>query len=44
MAKAPFRAAWLGDLAAAWIFYSVLPLPPGLTPRFERIARFAPWV
>ena len=22
----------------------VLPLPPGVTPRFERIARFAPWV
>ena len=44
MAKAPFRAAWLGDLAGAWIFYSVLPLPPGITPRFERIARFAPWV
>ena len=35
---------WLGDLAGAWIFYSVLPLPPALTPRFERIARFAPWV
>ena len=44
MAKAPFRAAWLGDLAGAWIFYSVLPLPPGIVPRFERIARFAPWV
>jgi adenosylcobinamide-GDP ribazoletransferase len=44
VAKAPFRAAWLGDLAGAWIFYSVLPLPPGITPRFERIARFAPWV
>ena len=42
--QAPFRAAWLGDLAGAWIFYSVLPLPPGITPRFERIARFAPWV
>jgi adenosylcobinamide-GDP ribazoletransferase len=26
------------------VFYSVLPLPPGLQPRFERIARFAPWV
>ena len=34
----------LRDWAGAWIFYSVLPLPPGLTPRFERIARFAPWV
>ncbi|MBD1193294.1 adenosylcobinamide-GDP ribazoletransferase [Vulcanococcus sp. Clear-D1] len=44
VAKAPFRLAWLGDLAGAWIFYSVLPLPPGITPRFERIARFAPWV
>jgi adenosylcobinamide-GDP ribazoletransferase len=22
----------------------VFPLPPGITPRFERIARFAPWV
>jgi len=36
--------AWLADLAGAWVFYSVLPLPPGLQPRFERIARFAPWV
>lgn len=44
VAKAQFRGAWLGDLAGAWIFYSVLPLPPGITPRFERIARFAPWV
>lgn len=35
---------WLADLAGAWVFYSVLPLPPGLQPRFERIARFAPWV
>jgi adenosylcobinamide-GDP ribazoletransferase len=35
---------WLADLAGAWVFYSVLPLPPGLRPRFERIARFAPWV
>ena len=42
--QALFRVAWLGDLAGAWIFYSVLPLPPGITPRFERIARFAPWV
>ena len=42
-----FRVAlpgWLADLAGAWVFYSVLPLPPGLQPRFERIARFAPWV
>jgi len=37
-------AGWLADLAGAWVFYSVLPLPPGLQPRFERIARFAPWV
>ena len=35
---------WLADLAGAWVFYSVLPLPPGIQPRFERIARFAPWV
>lgn len=32
------------DLAGAWIFYSVLPAWPGLRPRFERIARFAPWI
>ncbi|MFM7651838.1 MAG: adenosylcobinamide-GDP ribazoletransferase [Vulcanococcus sp.] len=38
------RPAWVGDLAGAWVFYSVLPLPPALQPRFERIARFAPWV
>ncbi|MBM5807712.1 MAG: adenosylcobinamide-GDP ribazoletransferase [Cyanobacteria bacterium M_surface_10_m2_179] len=44
VAKAHSRGGWLGDLAGAWIFYSVLPLPPGITPRFERIARFAPWV
>ncbi|MED5562323.1 MAG: adenosylcobinamide-GDP ribazoletransferase [Cyanobacteriota bacterium] len=35
---------WLRDLAGAWIFYSVLPAWPGLKPRFERIARFAPWI
>ena len=35
---------WLHDLAGAWIFYTVLPAWPGLTPRFERIARFAPWI
>lgn len=40
-AKAP---GWLRDLAGAWIFYSVLPAWPGLAPRFERIARFAPWI
>jgi len=44
VAKPQPQAAWLGDLAGAWIFYSVLPLPPGLAPRFQRIARFAPWV
>ena len=38
------RGGWWADLAGAWVFYSVLPLPPGLTPRFERIARFAPWI
>ena len=38
------QPGWLADLAGAWVFYSVLPLPPGLQPRFERIARFAPWV
>ena len=35
---------WLRDLAGAWIFYSVLPAWPVPTPRFERIARFAPWI
>lgn len=35
---------WLRDLAGAWIFYSVLPAWPWLQPRFERIARFAPWI
>lgn len=35
---------WLGDLAGAWIFYSVLPAWPGIRPRFERVARFAPWL
>ncbi len=35
---------WLRDLAGAWIFYSVLPAWPAPKPRFERIARFAPWV
>ncbi len=35
---------WLRDLAGAWIFYSVLPAWPGVAPRFERIARFAPWI
>ncbi|MEY4353872.1 MAG: hypothetical protein RLZZ609_2113 [Cyanobacteriota bacterium] len=40
----PFPPPWLQDLAGAWIFYSVLPAWPGIRPRFERIARFAPWV
>ena len=44
VAKAHRHCPWLADLAGAWIFYSVLPLPPGITPRLERIARFAPWV
>ncbi|MCP9819317.1 adenosylcobinamide-GDP ribazoletransferase [Synechococcus sp. Cruz-9H2] len=35
---------WLRDLAGAWIFYTVLPAWPRLQPRFERIARFAPWI
>lgn len=35
---------WLGDLAGAWIFYSILPAWPWPSPRFERIARFAPWI
>ncbi|WP_244279676.1 adenosylcobinamide-GDP ribazoletransferase [Synechococcus sp. UW179A] len=35
---------WLRDLAGAWVFYSVLPGWPWPTPRFERIARFAPWI
>ena len=38
------RPAWLADLAGAWIFYSVLPAWPWPAPRFERIARFAPWI
>jgi adenosylcobinamide-GDP ribazoletransferase len=36
--------AWLRDLAGAWIFYSVLPAWPWPRPRFQRIARFAPWI
>ena len=43
----PLRIAslpWFRDLAGAWIFYSVLPAWPWLSPRFERIARFAPWI
>jgi adenosylcobinamide-GDP ribazoletransferase len=41
---APLTPSWLQDLAGAWIFYSVLPPWPGIRPRFERIARFAPWI
>ena len=44
VAEVHSRGGWLGDLAGAWLFYTVLPLPPGIVPRFERIARFAPWV
>ena len=33
---------WWPDLAGSWIFYSTLPPLPGVSPRFERIARFAP--
>ena len=33
---------WWPDLAGSWIFYTTLPGWPGATPRFERIARFAP--
>ena len=40
----PRIPSWLRDLAGAWIFYSVLPAWPGLAPRFQRIARFAPWI
>jgi adenosylcobinamide-GDP ribazoletransferase len=36
--------AWLRDLAGSWIFYSVLPAWPAPAPRFQRIARFAPWI
>ncbi|MFO8238868.1 MAG: adenosylcobinamide-GDP ribazoletransferase [Prochlorococcaceae cyanobacterium] len=41
----PFPAPlWLRDLAGAWVFYSVLPAWPGIAPRFQRIARFAPLI
>jgi len=36
--------SWLRDLVGAWIFYSILPSWPWPSPRFERIARFAPWI
>ncbi|MCP9888569.1 adenosylcobinamide-GDP ribazoletransferase [Cyanobium sp. ATX 6A2] len=43
--RQPFRApGWLRDLAGAWVFYSVLPAWPGIAPRFQRIARFAPLI
>ena len=41
MRSAPF---WLRDFVGAWIFYSVLPAWPWPKPRFQRIARFAPWI
>lgn len=44
MSSPPAPPAWLQDLAGAWIFYSVLPAWPWPRPRFERIARFAPWI
>ena len=42
--RAADAPAWLRDLSGAWIFYSVLPAWPAIEPRFERIARFAPWI
>ena len=42
--RPPTAPGWLGDLAGAWIFYSVLPAWPGIAPRFQRIARFAPLI
>jgi len=38
------QSGWRRDLAGAWVFYSVLPAWPRITPSFERIARFAPWI
>lgn len=35
---------WFADLAGAWVFYSVLPAWPGVSLRFERIARFGPLI
>ena len=40
----PQPPGWMRDLAGAWMFYSVLPRWPGVAPRFERIARFAPLI
>ena len=34
----------MADFAGAWVFYSVLPGLPRVEPRFQRIARFAPWM
>ncbi|MCP9799710.1 adenosylcobinamide-GDP ribazoletransferase [Synechococcus sp. RedBA-s] len=42
--RPPAAPPWLRDLAGAWIFYTVLPAWPRPQPRFERIARFAPWI
>jgi adenosylcobinamide-GDP ribazoletransferase len=42
--RRPTSPLWLRDLAGAWIFYSVLPAWPAVAPRFQRIARFAPWI
>ena len=44
LGSGPRSPGWLRDLAGAWIFYSVLPGWSRIAPRFERIARFAPWV
>ncbi len=35
---------WPRELAGAWIFYTVFPKLPWIKPKFERIARFAPWI
>lgn len=35
---------WWPDLLGSWIYYSCLPAAKNLQPRFERIARFAPWI
>jgi adenosylcobinamide-GDP ribazoletransferase len=45
ISKLPWASPpWLRDLAGAWVFYSVLPGARWPRPRFERIARFAPWI
>ncbi len=38
------KPAWIRSFAGAWIFYSILPSWPWITPKFERIARFAPLI